>query len=1355
MKKIINLLIVFAFFANSIIAQSDDCITATVLPVTANCSSPMSGSTAGATQSIAGCVGTADDDVWYQFVATSAAHEINVVGSASFDAVVQVFSGSCSTIATLYCKDATGTGGTETIFASGLTPGNTYLVRVYHYFAGSGSSNFSICITTPPPAPSNDACANATVIGVNNSCVYTAGTTVSATQSQIGCSGTADDDVWFRFIATNSVQTITVDPSSSMDAVVQLFSGTCGTMTSLNCEDNGLTNGTETINAIGLIPGNTYFVRVYNYYGSTGGDNFNICVSGTPTATPTNDDPCSAIALPPVTSACTYLNFTTTGSTASTGAPTPSACAGGSGAAIGGFSASSHDVWFTVTVPASGSLYITPQPNFGINDAVMVLYSGSCGSLTQISCSDDHNYPGGSNDLKPYIAETGLTPGAVLYVRYFGWGTSSGDFGICVTSPTNDNCSSALYICDINGYGASTSAAYTPDRPCNMFGNNETSAGVNQPNGTNTGGVFGQGGSWGTGSPFIDVNIENNSWIEFTAGGTTAVLTVSIFDCWVGNYPSGGIQMQIFSGTGCCNFVPVSNFEENSTGFTITANSLTVGQNYYLMIDGYAGDICNYTINATSGVSFPNIIASSDPICTGASTTLTVPASATSYTWYPGGATTPSITVSPSATTTYTCIVEGVCGYKQTLTKTITVNQLPNVTSSATATVCSGLSVNHLFVADLSSTYSWIANDNPNTTGESTTMQSGNTINDVIINTTTIDQIVNYTVTPTSSFGCVGPPTTIAVTVYPLPTMTSVASQIICSGDAVNIPLTSNSSATYSWIAADNLNTTGESTTAQNTNTINDVITNTSSITRYVNYLVTPTSTTNSCVGASQAVQIAVRPEVNANAGSDLTLDCNTTSGSFTATGGGTYSWSTPSGTIAGATVALTDASSPGNYTVTVTSLGCTDTDVAVLTLDLATPNADAGNDVTYTCAATNVQLDGTGSNGNGITYSWTGPGVQFNGNTATPTVNQPGSYLLIVQAVNGCVDSSNVQVVPDVNAPVADAGLSVTIDCITTVVSLDGSGSDSGSNITYQWNTPDGNVISGGNSNTATVNSGGTYFLIVNNTTNGCTNTASVQVDMDTLSPNVVVNPVSVLNCFDLTPILDGSQSTGFNETYSWTTLNGDIINGANTNSIEISQGGNYVLTVTNSNGCFASGTVSVTMDTLTPNAAFTADTQFGPPPLDVQFTNGSTGGSISYLWDFDNGVTDTILNPSMTFEDVLDYSVVLTVVDTNGCSDTATIVITVDGDVIVNIPNVFTPNSDGSNDVFYIDVTNGKDVKAYIYNRWGQIMYQWDGTEGGWDGRTSAGLEASEATYLYLIRVIDLKDEEHFFEGFFNLRR
>jgi hypothetical protein len=120
---------------------------------------------------------------------------------------------------------------------------------------------------------------------VNSTCVPVNSTTNGATQSIPGCAGNADDDVWFRFVATNAVQTITVNPLSKSDLVVQLICWYMRFLDFIVCMDNTFTGGQEVINAVGLIPGQTYFVRVYDYYtGNTG--NFSICVTGQPTRSP-------------------------------------------------------------------------------------------------------------------------------------------------------------------------------------------------------------------------------------------------------------------------------------------------------------------------------------------------------------------------------------------------------------------------------------------------------------------------------------------------------------------------------------------------------------------------------------------------------------------------------------------------------------------------------------------------------------------------------------------------------------------------------------------------------------------------------------------------------------------------------------------------------------------------------------------------------------------------------------------------------------------------------------------------------------------------------------------------------------
>ena len=163
----------------------------------------------------------------------------------------------------------------------------------------------------------------------------------------------------------------------------------------------------------------------------------------------------------------------------------------------------------------------------------------------------------------------------------------------------------------------------------------------------------------------------------------------------------------------------------------------------------------------------------------------------------------------------------------------VTVNPVPVMSNANAKTICSGSNINLALTSVVPSTYSWIATDNSNITGESTSAQTGSTINDVLVNTSTSVQTVTYTVTPTSTTGsCPGVAQTVTITVNPIPTMSSANAKTICSGDNINLALTSAVPSNYSWIATDNPNITGESTSAQSGSTINDILVNTSTSSR-------------------------------------------------------------------------------------------------------------------------------------------------------------------------------------------------------------------------------------------------------------------------------------------------------------------------------------------------------------------------------------------------------------------------------------------------------------------------------------------------------------------------------------------
>lgn len=1276
MRKIYLTLLLSLTF-NIIWSQSENCSGA----VTLTNGSCVVG-TAGLSQNIVGCVGNADDDAWYKFVATGTSHSLTVTGSATYDAVLQVFSGPCSSLISSACVDNSFNGLAESTVVSGLTIGNTYYVRVYHYGVGSGSSTFTMCLNNPPAAPANDACVNAISLTVNAGCTNTNGTTFGATQSLIGCAGTANDDVWYSFTATNYTQTIQVTGSASMDAVVELYNGSCASLTSMSCTDNSFSGGTETVIATGLNPGATYFFRVYDYY-SGSGSSFSVCVSGTSiiAGSQPNDEPCNAIQIPAVTAECNNLTFSNVGATATSSPGNPgNVCENYNNPtntyvalSNGGWGATTKDVWFRITVPASGNIYITPSPNQGagwIQDGTMTLYRGTCSSLTTYTCSDDYNFPAGYNDLQPFIRATGLTPGETVYLRYWGYGSAQGNFGFCVQSPTNDLCANALYICDINGYSATTSPAYTRDHPCNMRGNGEGPGPTYTYSvGANPAGPFGAGGSWGVGSTLQDVYIDNNSWVKFTAASPTVSLRVTVYNCWgVGTNSvtatpgtPRGVQMQIFStSSACCGFVPVSDYKENGVAsfvggvstYTLNANSLTIGNNYYVMVDGWSGDICNYNIQAIAGVAFPAITSVPGTICPGNSSILTAPSGATGYTWAPTGENTQTISVSPGTQMTYTCYVGGVCGYKQTLTKTVFLYTTPTVSINAGApiTTCGTQAIT--LTGSGASTYSWSTG---NTTSSYTVAPSSNTTYTVIgtsangctntaVSTVTVNTIPSVTVSSVSNTICIGSNTNLTVGGANTYVWSPSASLSASTGTAVIATPTITTNYTVIGTAANgctnsavykvNVNskptisstTTGSVICNGTSITLNGTGANTYTWTGGVNNGVafTPTATSTYTVSGTDAVtgctNTAVRtitvnsiPTTTANTSGTITCATHTVNLNSSLSGQ-SYTWTPPSGSsiFSGTNSQNAIGQGSGTYTLLIMSpAGCTNTTTLATNINTTTPSASAVGG-TLTCAQTSTIL--VGGPTSGVTYSWAGPGILGSNTSANITATVVGSYsLTTTSTINGC-SSSSVAIATVTNnliTPTVTAGSTQTITCAAPTVTLTGSAT-AGSNLSWS---------SGSTTNTTTVGGSGIYTLTATSPVTGCSATSTVQVVPSAGTPSgtlgIISNSITCTNTIVAVSIT--STTTPISITWSGT----GIVGSTNTPSTTVSQGGTYTVTITNtSNSCSQSYPVVVPTNTapvvasasIAPNASITCNTS------SVTLSSTPTGANYNYSWSGPN---------------------------------------------------------------------------------------------------------------------------------------
>ena len=294
-------------------------------------------------------------------------------------------------------------------------------------------------------AQTNDDCAQAVPVAVSANCAIPVnGSVAGATQSaapttNCGFNVTTANDVWYSFVATGASQLITLAPRFA--AVLDIRSGDCTTNASVFCAQvfQGNTNPTT---VLGLTVGQTYLLRVYATAATppTGiNSTFALCIApGASTAIPVNDDCAGALNVPvQANGVCGTLTVgDNTGAGASAGVPVP-----GCGQYVGG------DIWFKVTVPASGNVTVqTAAPASGspVNDTGLAVYSGTCATLALVGCDDDS---GGGTGYSLYTA-TGRTPGEVLYVRVWEFGGNVvGPIGLCArtpVAPANNECAGAV-----------------------------------------------------------------------------------------------------------------------------------------------------------------------------------------------------------------------------------------------------------------------------------------------------------------------------------------------------------------------------------------------------------------------------------------------------------------------------------------------------------------------------------------------------------------------------------------------------------------------------------------------------------------------------------------------------------------------------------------------------------------------------------------------------------------------------------------------------------------------------------------------------------------------------------------------
>ncbi|TVR42229.1 MAG: hypothetical protein EA392_00500, partial [Cryomorphaceae bacterium] len=399
-------------------------------------------------------------DVWFSFeVPASGSFRIEM-SSASSNSQWALYSGTCGSFTQLAC--ATSTNQLNANFIEPDWAGETLYLRSWRFNNATGI-DFNLCIWEITP-PVNNNCADAISLPVDSECNFQSFSSQfsSAEPASVApnpsCGLFQGGDVWFSFEVPASGNFRIQMSSAGSNSQWALYSGTCGSFTQMYCATSAnqmSANFSET-----SLAGETLFIRSWRF-NSTQGIDFDLCVQEI--VPPANDNCADAISIP-VGASC---NAQTYSSEFSTSEPTSVAANPSCGLYQGG------DVWFTFEVPSSGNFRV--EVTSALNNGSWALYSGVCGSLTQLNCAAS------TNDLIANFVEPDLA-GETLYLRTWRFNNQSGvAINLCIwefTPDPNDNCADALEIelsdeCDAQQYSFQLSTAedvaVAPNPSCGTY----------------------------------------------------------------------------------------------------------------------------------------------------------------------------------------------------------------------------------------------------------------------------------------------------------------------------------------------------------------------------------------------------------------------------------------------------------------------------------------------------------------------------------------------------------------------------------------------------------------------------------------------------------------------------------------------------------------------------------------------------------------------------------------------------------------------------------------------------------------------------------------------------------------------
>jgi gliding motility-associated-like protein len=445
-----------------------------------------------------------------------------------------------------------------------------------------------------------------------------------------------------------------------------------------------------------------------------------------------------------------------------------------------------------------------------------------------------------------------------------------------------------------------------------------------------------------------------------------------------------------------------------------------------------------------------------------------------------------------------------------------------------------------------------------------------------------------------------------------------------------------------------------------------------------------------------------------------------------------TYQWYLNGQPISGANSSFYTTQVPGSYYVTVGGGNCITTSNTVIVSTQNIVEANINSTADTLCPGDLATLQSTN---NATNYQWLLNGTLIAGQSnASLTISTPGNYQLITTTSQGCSDTSVVYNIADAGAaaPSISSSIGSFSFCEGESITLSVNGNYSN----YQWQLFNSN-ITGANSSSLIVTQAGTYSLQL--TINGC-NTASppVQVIVNTLplaniiaSSNVFCNGESI-----------SLQSENIADTYQWL-FNGSVLP-LNQQQINVGEAGTYQLTLTNAQGCTAQSNAVNILESVIQPVSIIYDTTFGFCVGEALTLTASPIGYATYQWYLNSVPVSTQNTINASASGI--YNLVVT--NSDDCSTETSVNLLFNDCGSIYLPNAFSPNGDGINDMFRPLGNDIASFEMWIYNRFGEMIFYTNNKNIGWDGTYNL-VNAPVGVYVYHFKAFDISGKELFHNG------